>query len=85
MAWEVPRWKAPPKPKPEVPSEDPAVVSAEGSSKENKENGVTKSDNSNNDTGNGNSMDVEMQSAVPSPAAANSPAPAPFAIAAATA
>ncbi|KAH8911789.1 DUF1711-domain-containing protein [Coniochaeta sp. PMI_546] len=68
--WEVPRWTAPPKPKPEAPSaEDSATVSPEGSSKGNKENGVGKTRNDSNHGG-----DVEMRS-VPSVAAANSPAP----------
>lgn len=76
--WGVPRWTAPPKPKPEATStEDSATVSAEGSSKENKENGVEKSPAQSNNGG-----DVEMTSP-PSAEAANSPAPAPFAIAAA--
>lgn len=81
VVWEIPRWTAPPRPKPEVPAEDStaAAALAEGNGKGNKENGVTKSDSSNN----GNAMDVDTPSAVPSPAAANSPAPAPFAIAAA--
>jgi hypothetical protein len=80
VVWEIPRWTAPPKPKPEVPSEDSTTAaSAESNGKENKENGATKSDNSNN----GNAMEVDTPSAVPSPATANSPAPAPFAIAAA--
>lgn len=72
VVWEVPRWTAPPKPKPVESTEDSASASAPasaaGSSKENKENGPVKSDNSNHDA------DVEMQS-VPSAAAGNSPAP----------
>jgi len=52
-------------------------VSAEGSSKENKENGVEKSPPQSNNGG-----DVEMTSP-PSAAAANSQAPTPMAIAAA--
>ncbi|KAK5652477.1 hypothetical protein OQA88_10521 [Cercophora sp. LCS_1] len=75
VVWEIPRWTAPPKLRPESSADDSTPVSAEGSSKENKENNSqAKSEASNN------GVDVEMQSA-PSMAAANSPAP--FAIAAA--
>ncbi|KAK0728470.1 INO80 complex, subunit Ies4 [Lasiosphaeria miniovina] len=75
VVWEIPRWVAPPKPRPESSIDDSTPASAEGSSKENKEdNSQVKSDASNN------GADVEMQSA-PSVAAANSPAP--FAVAAA--
>ncbi|KAK0635571.1 INO80 complex, subunit Ies4 [Bombardia bombarda] len=70
VVWEIPRWTAPPKPMPELSTEDSNPVSADGSSKENKEgNSQVKSDTSNNEA------DVEMQSAPPSLAAANSPAP----------
>lgn len=76
VVWEVPRWTAPPRPKPEEISEQSASASADGSSsKENKENGPVKSDGNSNIGG-----DVEMQS-VPSMAAANSPAPVPIAAA----
>ncbi|KAK3360292.1 INO80 complex, subunit Ies4 [Lasiosphaeria hispida] len=70
VVWELPRWTAPPKPRPES-TDDSTPVSAEGSSKENKEgnNSQAKSENSNNGV-----QDVEMQSA-PSLTAANSPAP----------
>jgi len=76
VVWEIPRWTAPPKAQPEVPTTDESTpASAEGSTKENKENNSQpKSETSNN------GGDVEMQSA-PSMAAANSPAP--FAVAAA--
>ncbi|KAK1750592.1 INO80 complex, subunit Ies4 [Echria macrotheca] len=76
VVWEIPRWTAPPKLRPESSAEDSTPISAEdSSSKENKEdNSQAKSEASHN------GVDVEMQSA-PSMAAANSPAP--FAIAAA--
>ncbi|KUI58492.1 INO80 complex subunit 4 [Cytospora mali] len=80
--WEIPRWTAPPKPKPvEVTTEEGVTtsgpVSADGSSsKENKENVVQpiKSDTHSNSNSGG---DVEMQSA-PS-IQASSPAPMPIA------
>ncbi|KAB5525689.1 INO80 complex, subunit Ies4 [Coniochaeta sp. 2T2.1] len=87
--WEVPRWTAPPKPKPEGAStEDSATVSAEGdSSKENNNkengNGGVEKMNTPNGSNHGGGGDVEMRSAPASVGAANSPAPAPFAIAAA--
>jgi hypothetical protein len=49
----IPRWTAPPKPKPEIKSEEPA--SGE-SSKENKDNSQLESEKSNN------GIDVEMAS-----------------------
>ncbi|KAK0638869.1 INO80 complex, subunit Ies4 [Cercophora newfieldiana] len=74
VVWEIPRWTAPPKLQPESSASDSTPVSAEGSSKENKEsNSQLKSEASNN------GVDVEMQSA-PS-FAANSPAPLPIAAA----
>ena len=75
VVWEIPRWTAPPKPRPEPTVEEPTPVpaSAEGSSKENiapEQNTKVKSEPSNN------GVDVEMQNA-PSFAAANSAAPSP--------
>ncbi|ROV96825.1 hypothetical protein VMCG_07921 [Cytospora schulzeri] len=80
--WEIPRWTAPPKPKPVevtpeagVPASGP--VSADGSSsKENKES-VTQPIKSDTHSNNSNSGDVEMQS-IPS-VQASSPAPMPIA------
>lgn len=74
VVWEIPRWTAPPKPRPESSAADgstPASASAaDDSGKENKEsNGQIKSEASNN------GGDIEMQSAPPSIAADNSPAP----------
>jgi hypothetical protein len=72
IVWEIPRWTAPPKPQPESSVTESTPASAEGSSKENKEqNSQVKSEASNG------VADVEMQSA-PSPAVANSPAPLPI-------
>ncbi|GAP84650.2 putative duf1711 domain protein [Rosellinia necatrix] len=45
VLWEIPRWTAPPKPKPAPPS-DEATASADSSNKENKEDSQMKSDNS---------------------------------------
>ncbi|KAB5554489.1 INO80 complex, subunit Ies4 [Coniochaeta sp. 2T2.1] len=87
--WDVSRWTAPPKPKPEGAStEDSATVSAEGdSSKENNNkengNGGVEKMNTPNGSNHGGGGDVEMRSAPASVGAANSPAPGPFAIAAA--
>ncbi|KAK3685450.1 INO80 complex, subunit Ies4 [Podospora appendiculata] len=75
VVWEIPRWTAPPKPRPESSTENSNPVSAEGSSKENKEdNSQVKSEMSNAEA------DVEMQSA-PASVAAPSPAPAPAPVA----
>lgn len=72
VVWEIPRWTAPPKLGPESSADDSTPASAEGSSKENKEqNSQPKSEASHN------GVDVEMQSP-PSLAAANSPAPLPL-------
>jgi hypothetical protein len=76
VVWEIPRWTAPPKPRPEE-SADGSAAASESSNKENKEdNSQVKSEASNN------GGDVEMQG-TPSFAADNSPAPAPVPIAAA--
>lgn len=65
VVWELPRWTAPPRPKPEAKSEE----SASGdSSKENKDNSQLESEKSNN------GIDVEMASA-PSQAIGSSRAP----------
>jgi hypothetical protein len=65
VVWELPRWTAPPKPKPEVKSEEPA---SGDSSKENKDNSQLESEKSNN------GIDVEMTSP-PSQAVDSSRAP----------
>jgi hypothetical protein len=83
VVWEIPRWTAPPRTVPESSAEDSAAPSAEGSNKENKENGNENENENENENGNeGNSVsksesgaDVEMQSA-PS-IQASSPAPVP--------
>ncbi|KAK3370268.1 INO80 complex, subunit Ies4 [Podospora didyma] len=76
VVWEIPRWTAPAKSRPESSVDESTPASAEGSSKENKEdNSQAKSDVSNN------GVDIEMQSTPPSVAAANSPAPFPIAAA----
>ncbi|KAL6892537.1 DUF1711 domain-containing protein [Trichoderma longibrachiatum] len=81
VVWEIPRWTAPPRTVPESGAEDSAAPSAEGSNKENKENG-NENENENENGNEGNSVsksesgaDVEMQSA-PS-IQASSPAPVP--------
>ncbi|KAL2018837.1 hypothetical protein VTK56DRAFT_326 [Thermocarpiscus australiensis] len=81
VVWEIPRWTAPPKPRPDESAsvdESTTPASVGGSSgKENKEGNsqVIKSEASNND-----GEDVEMQSA---PSVAADQSPAPVAIAAA--
>jgi hypothetical protein len=72
VLWEIPRWTAPPKPKPEVSTEEPAA-SAESSNKENKDASQQKSENSASNAG------AEPQSIPPSVHASS---PAPMAIAA---
>ncbi|KAJ4306135.1 hypothetical protein N0V88_000931 [Collariella sp. IMI 366227] len=76
VVWEIPRWTAPPKPRPDS-SADGSTPASESSNKENKadSNSQMKSEASNNGGG-----DVEMRSA-PSFAAENSPAPVPIAAA----
>lgn len=69
VIWEIPRWTAPPKPRPESSVDESTPVSVDDSGKENKENNSqVKSEESNN------GGDIEMQSA-PSVTADNSPAP----------
>ncbi|KIL96424.1 hypothetical protein FAVG1_01168 [Fusarium avenaceum] len=80
VTWEIPRWVAPQKKALESGTEDSAAASAEGSSKENKENGQEGNSVSNSNSGN----DVEMQSAPSHHASSPAPAPAPLAIAAAS-
>ncbi|KAK3989252.1 INO80 complex, subunit Ies4 [Cladorrhinum sp. PSN332] len=78
VVWEIPRWTAPVRLGPEMSTDSSTPASAEGSSKENKEESNSqqlKSEASN--TGG----DIEMTSAAPSIAAA--PSPAPMAISAA--
>ncbi|KAI1778404.1 DUF1711-domain-containing protein [Hypoxylon cercidicola] len=75
VMWEIPRWTAPPKPKPQATPEEPAA-SAESSNKENKDGSQMKSDNSNSNS----HADVEPRSVPPS-IHANSPAPTPVAAA----
>ncbi|KAK4121116.1 DUF1711-domain-containing protein [Parathielavia appendiculata] len=74
VVWEIPRWTAPPRSRPESSAEG-STPASEGSNKENKEdNSQIKSEASNN------GGDVEMQG-TPSFAADNSPAPVPIAAA----
>ncbi|PTB40842.1 uncharacterized protein TrAFT101_006000 [Trichoderma asperellum] len=82
VVWEIPRWTAPPRTVPDSGTEDSAVPSAEGSNKENKENGnEANSMSKDNSVSNSNSgPDVEMQSA-PSIQASS---PAPIAVATAS-
>ncbi|KAI0394660.1 INO80 complex, subunit Ies4 [Xylariaceae sp. FL0594] len=72
VLWEIPRWTAPPKPKPETSAEVTAA-SAASSTKENKDAGQQKSENSASNAG------AEAQSIPPSIHASS---PAPMAIAA---
>lgn len=76
VVWEIPRWTAPPKPRPDSSAADGSTSASVGSSsKENKEdNSQAKSEGSNNEG------DIEMQS-IPSIAANNSPAPVAIAAA----
>jgi hypothetical protein len=83
VVWEIPRWTAPPRTVPESGTEDSAAPSAEGSNKENKENGneansLSGKDNSVSNSNSG--ADVEMQSA---PSIQTS-SPAPIAVASAS-
>ncbi|KAM0524063.1 hypothetical protein ACHAPE_001318 [Trichoderma viride] len=83
VAWEIPRWTAPPRTVPESGTEDSAAPSAEGSNKENKENGNEANSMSGKDNSISNSNsgpDVEMQSA---PSIQTS-SPAPIAVATAS-
>jgi hypothetical protein len=70
VLWEIPRWSAPPKPKPEVPTEELAA-SAESSNKENKEGSQMKSENSTSN------VEGEPRSIPPS-VHASSPGPMPI-------
>ncbi|KAK3900924.1 INO80 complex, subunit Ies4 [Staphylotrichum tortipilum] len=78
VVWEIPRWTAPPKPRPETASADESTPTpaSDGSNKENKEGNsqVVKSEASNN------GGDVEMRD-TPSFVADNSPAPVAVAVA----
>ncbi|KAI1380954.1 DUF1711-domain-containing protein [Hypoxylon crocopeplum] len=69
VVWELPRWTAPPKPKPQATT-DESAASAESSNKENKDGSQMKSDNSNSHA------DGEQRSIPPS-VNASSPAPPP--------
>ncbi|KAL7926238.1 DUF1711 domain-containing protein [Trichoderma austrokoningii] len=83
VAWEIPRWTAPPRTVPESGTEDSAAPSAEGSNKENKVNGNEANSMSGKDISISNSNsgpDVEMQSA---PSIQTS-SPAPIAVASAS-
>ncbi|KAI1434286.1 INO80 complex, subunit Ies4 [Xylaria sp. CBS 124048] len=71
VSWEIPRWTAPPKPKPEAMGDD-ATTSANDSNKENKDGSQMKSENSTSN------VEAEPQSMAPS-VHASSPAPAPVA------
>ncbi|KAI1812362.1 INO80 complex, subunit Ies4 [Poronia punctata] len=68
VLWEIPRWTAPPKPKPEEAATEDAVASTESSNKENKEASQQKSDKTPSNVG------AEPQSIPPS-VHASSPAP----------
>ncbi|KAI2601728.1 DUF1711-domain-containing protein [Hypoxylon sp. NC1633] len=71
VVWEIPRWTAPPKPKPQEATPEEPAVSAESSNKENKDSGSQmKSENSNSH------VDGEQRS-VPASVNASSPAPTP--------
>ena len=72
VVWEIPRWRAPPKPQPEAPTESSAAASADSSNKENnnKEGSQMKSENS------ASHADGEQPSVAPS-MHASSPAPMP--------
>ncbi|KAI1418587.1 DUF1711-domain-containing protein [Hypoxylon sp. FL1857] len=73
VVWEIPRWTAPPKPKPQATTDEPAA-SAESSNKENKDGSQMKSENS------ASHADGEQRSIPPS-INASSPAPTPIAAA----
>jgi hypothetical protein len=73
VVWEIPRWVAPPKPRPESSADDSTPASIDSSSKENKENENENNSQFKSEASN-NGGDIEMQSA-PSVAADNSPAP----------
>lgn len=76
VVWEIPRWTAPPKPKPEATSEDSAAASAESSNKENhKEGSQMKSENS------GSQVEGEQPISIAPSVNASSPAPMPVAAA----
>jgi hypothetical protein len=71
VVWEIPRWTAPPKSRPESSADGSTAAASDGSNKENKENNSqVKSEASHN------GVDVEMQG-TPSFSADNSPAPVP--------
>ena len=83
VMWEIPRWTAPPKPKPEVTTEESTAASAESSNKEN--NTATNNNNNNNEGGSqkqsensGSQVEGEQPSVAPS-VNASSPAPVPLA------
>ncbi|KAI0470740.1 DUF1711-domain-containing protein [Xylariaceae sp. FL0804] len=73
VVWEVPRWTAPPKFKPEASTEE-SNPSADSSNKENKEGSQMKSDNTNSNAGG-------EQASKPASVSASSPAPMPIAAA----
>ncbi|KAI0148854.1 INO80 complex, subunit Ies4 [Xylariaceae sp. FL1272] len=72
VLWEIPRWTAPPKQKPETASEEATAASAESSNKENKDGSQMKSENSTSN------VEGEQTSAAPS-VHPSSPAPVPVA------
>ncbi|KAI1443883.1 DUF1711-domain-containing protein [Annulohypoxylon stygium] len=74
VIWEIPRWTAPPKPKPQATPEEPAA-SAESSNKENKEGSQMKSENSNSHADGGEQRSVPPS--IPPSVNASSPAPTP--------
>ncbi|KAI8633853.1 INO80 complex, subunit Ies4 [Xylariaceae sp. FL1651] len=73
VLWEIPRWTAPPKQKPDASTEESAA-SAESSNKENKEGSQMKSENSNSNA-------EGEQRSIPPSAHASSPTPVPIAAA----
>ncbi|KAI0972173.1 INO80 complex, subunit Ies4 [Xylaria arbuscula] len=72
VLWEIPRWTAPPKPKPDAPAEE-STVSAESSNKENKDDSQMKSEKSTSN------VEGEPQSIPPS---VHTSSPGPMALAA---
>jgi hypothetical protein len=76
IAWEIPRWTAPPKPLPEAATQE-SSASADSSNKENKDGSQMKSEKS----ASASVAEGEQQSVPPSIVAPSSPAPTPVAAA----
>ncbi|KAI0867993.1 INO80 complex, subunit Ies4 [Hypoxylon argillaceum] len=69
VLWEIPRWTAPPKPKPDAPNEEP-TASADSSNKENKDGSQMKSENStSNVEGEPRSIPPSIHASSPAPMA----------------